>query len=301
MAASQMSVSSAEFVRRFGSWQDRIASDPLFVTHHGRRRLVMLSAASYERLVDGAPADDRDETLAVRHEMLLDQLDAGFIAFDESLAIVEANAAACSYFRIARGSAVGRGIDEACPDLARSMARGHLARACTGGDVAQVDLPSVTHPGGWLRVRVFPYGAGSACLFRSIGAEQEMRRIADAEAALRDALGADGRIALARLTLRATFAEVDAALARMAGFAPASLIQVRLADILPLGRRVAASAAIEAVLSGGLPAAFDSALLVNNGDELPVRIAAAALRGPFAIDGAMVAITARVTAGRDRA
>lgn len=289
-----MSVSAAEFVRRFGTWQEQIAADPLFVTHHGRRRLVMLSAASYDRLVEEVPneaAGDRD--LAVRHDILLDQMESGMVAVDAGLRVMQLNAAAASYFRISRDAAIGRPIDADCRDLAESVARGHMARAISAGEVAQVDLPSVTHAGGWLRVRIFPYGAGAACLFRSIGAEQEMRRIAEAEAALRAALAAEGDIGIGQLTLRATFCDVDATLAGLAGFVRASLMQVRLVDILPLGRRVAAATAIEGVLTGGPAVAWESALLVNNGGERAVRIAAAPVRGSFAVDGAMVAIVAR--------
>ncbi|MFS0736865.1 PAS domain-containing protein [Sphingomonas sp. 1P06PA] len=289
-----LSVSSAEFVRRFGTWQEQISADPLFVTHHGRRRLVMLSAASYDRLVDAAPApDDDDSALAVRHDILLDQLDAGLVAVDGDLRVVQLNAAAASYFRISRDAAIGRPIDAHCRDLAESVARGHLARALSAGEVAQVDLPSISHPGGWLRVRSFPYGDGAACLFRSIGAEHEMHRIAEVETALRATLAAEGEIGIGQLTLRATFCDVDPALAGLAGFVRASLLQVRLVDILPLGRRVAAAAAIEGVLTGGPAVAWDSALLVNNGGERAVRIAAAPLRSSFAIDGAMVAVVGR--------
>jgi prevent-host-death family protein len=43
-------VTSAELQRKLGEIQDRALREPVTVTHHGRPRLVILSAEEYRRL-----------------------------------------------------------------------------------------------------------------------------------------------------------------------------------------------------------------------------------------------------------
>lgn len=43
-------ISSAEFQRKIGHYQDRALVEPVFVTRNGRERLVMMSIEEYRRL-----------------------------------------------------------------------------------------------------------------------------------------------------------------------------------------------------------------------------------------------------------
>jgi prevent-host-death family protein len=45
-----MRVTTAEFIKHYGSLADRALSEPVTITKNGRDRLVVLSAAEYERL-----------------------------------------------------------------------------------------------------------------------------------------------------------------------------------------------------------------------------------------------------------
>lgn len=45
-----MKVSTAEFIRNFGSLADKALSEPVTITKNGRDRLVVLSAEEYARL-----------------------------------------------------------------------------------------------------------------------------------------------------------------------------------------------------------------------------------------------------------
>ncbi len=45
-----MRVSTAEFIKRYGSLADRALSEPVTITKNGRDRLVLLSADEYSRL-----------------------------------------------------------------------------------------------------------------------------------------------------------------------------------------------------------------------------------------------------------
>ena len=45
-----MKVSTAEFIRNYGTLADKALSEPVVITKNGRERLVMLSAEEYRRL-----------------------------------------------------------------------------------------------------------------------------------------------------------------------------------------------------------------------------------------------------------
>lgn len=290
-ATQRFSVTSAELVRRFGRWQDHAATSPLFVTHHGRERFVMLSAASYRELVDGrtevdgAGDDDRLEALS-------DLIAQGFVAFDAGLAITRINPAAVRHLRGPRQRLIGKRLEDIYPGVAQSLLETHLERALRSGETGAFETPSFTTPDDWLHVQTFPFAEGVAILFRNISHEMDGRRHAASIAASMAAASAHGGIGHATLSARGTFVEVDAQLATMAGFTPSALRWMRPSDILPLKRRVEAGEQVEAVLAGGEPRAFDTELLVNRGGELPVRIGLAGVHADRA-DGAVMVVTPR--------
>jgi prevent-host-death family protein len=43
-------ISTADFIKNFGSLADQALAEPVRITKHGRDRLVMISAAEYDRL-----------------------------------------------------------------------------------------------------------------------------------------------------------------------------------------------------------------------------------------------------------
>ncbi|MGA1373076.1 MAG: type II toxin-antitoxin system Phd/YefM family antitoxin [Pseudomonadales bacterium] len=45
-----ITISSAEFQRNFGVYQDKALSEPVAITRNGRERLVVVSADEYRRL-----------------------------------------------------------------------------------------------------------------------------------------------------------------------------------------------------------------------------------------------------------
>jgi prevent-host-death family protein len=47
---TMITVSSAEFQRNFGTYQDRALTEPVAITRNGRERLVIVAADEYRRL-----------------------------------------------------------------------------------------------------------------------------------------------------------------------------------------------------------------------------------------------------------
>lgn len=265
----------------------------MVVTHHGRERLVALSMEKYQALVGGGAGGGAHGDSGMRLATVLERIGQGFLAIDPALRIVEANPVACAYLRATRDMLIGQPLADAHPDFARSLLFANMTRAAHAGEVAAFDAPSLGYPGNRLHFQTFPYGGGAACLFRNITGEVEARHLGAASAAMDRAMAAHGQIGCGRLSARATFTHVDRPLAAMAGFDPDSLLGVRLTDILPLNRRVEVGDEVEAQFAGGGPRAFDSALMVNKGGELPVRVALAGIENDYAGEGAVVLISTR--------
>lgn len=61
-----MRISTADFIKNFGTLADQALSEPVRITKHGRDRLVMVSAAEYDRL-------KRRDRRVVRIEELTDE------------------------------------------------------------------------------------------------------------------------------------------------------------------------------------------------------------------------------------
>ena len=293
MEPLKTSVTSADFVRHFGMWQDRAATRPIYVTHHGRERLVMLSVPNYDQLAERAARGDRHvaQPDMFRLGVVLERISQGFLAVDRRLVVTEINPAACSYLKISREAAIGTTLTEPFPDLQRSLLYTHLARAIQSGETGSFDQPSFTFEGRWLHCQTTPYLDGAACLFRDVTEEREQKFEAQSKAAAFAAMAAHGAVGTARLTSRGTFASIDRTLAAMAGFEPEALARARFTDILPLSRRVEAAHEIEFVLAGGEPVTFTTALMVNRGGERPVRVGLAELRGDHGSEGAVIVVT----------
>ena len=237
-------VTSADFVRHFGQWQEQAAVRPVYVTHHGRDRLVMVSLAAYMALRARAPAASGPPSL----EPMLEQLAEGFVALDREYRITEINPAAAAYLRLTRSAAAGQRLEDQVPALQGSLLMGHLVRAGSTGEIVTAELPSPTFERRMLRIQAFPYRDGAGCLLRDVSGEIDARRHADTMAATLTAIATHGGLGRARLSPRGTFVEVDSALADMAGFLPDALLKARLTDILPLNRRVGAARELELVL-----------------------------------------------------
>jgi prevent-host-death family protein len=81
-------VSTADFIKNFGTLADEALTAPVRITRHGRDRLVMVSAAEYDRL------KRRDRRVAATEELTDEELalisnaevPAGFSDLDGELA-----------------------------------------------------------------------------------------------------------------------------------------------------------------------------------------------------------------------
>lgn len=280
-------VSAAEITRNFGLWQDRTAQGPLIVTHHGRPRCVLLSAAAWQAIATADPVVDGDRAM-MEHDLLAERIDSGFVALDHDLMIRGANALGAMMLGHARDTLVGLSFAAAMPVLADGPVGGQLRRTLRTGEDGRLTAP---HGGGQLRVHVFPWPDGVALTLRLAGEEDEADHAERIAVALREAIEAHGAIGIARIGLRGTIKQADTGFAGMAGFTPGRLIGVRATDLLALSARSAVSEAMEAVLAGKGARSVESLLVVNGGPDRPVHITLAPIVEGLGTTGAVMVMT----------
>ena len=82
-----MRVSTADFIKNYSSLADRALGEPVTITKHGRDRLVMVSAAEYERLKrrDRQVFQSADLPDAIREQIAKAEVPAEFAHLDAEL------------------------------------------------------------------------------------------------------------------------------------------------------------------------------------------------------------------------
>jgi PHD/YefM family antitoxin component YafN of YafNO toxin-antitoxin module len=82
-----MKVSTAEFVRNFGTLSDKALTEPLTITKNGRDRLILLSVEEYSRLSRRDRAAIRAGALTEeeRAAIAAAEVPAGYASLDEEL------------------------------------------------------------------------------------------------------------------------------------------------------------------------------------------------------------------------
>src|SRR5689334_3404645 len=112
--ADRLSVSSADFIRNIGYWQNEAQRAPVSITHHGRERLVLATPDRFQPQSPPAGEDSETRTILSRlrsdHASLIEGLDEGFLAFDGDLKICGLNSVAEAFAGIAREELLGAPI-----------------------------------------------------------------------------------------------------------------------------------------------------------------------------------------------
>lgn len=208
---------------------------PVTVTHHGRPRVVILSADEYERLTAaGTPsgaiaADDTDAEAAL--QSLLCGMTEGFLGFDGQLKIVVVNSVAQAYLGRSESQLLGQPLYP--PDLADrgAVMSDRLRWVLRTGESATFETSSLWREGRHLLGRAFPYRDGVGVIFANITQVTALKAEQSAWRAERQALAQHPAVALASLNVLGFFVDANAAFESFIGFTAGQLADVRLADL----------------------------------------------------------------------
>lgn len=226
---------AAEVSRNFGHWQDRAMQGPVTVTHHGRPRVVILSADEYERLAGAAdrPTADRsgDGSSEAALQSLLSGMTEGFLGFDPRLRITAANNVAQAYLGRTESQLLGNPLYP--PEYADrgAVMIDRLRWVQRTGESVSFETGSLLREGRHLLSRAFPYRDGVGVIFTNITQLTALRAEQAAWRAERHALAQHPAVSLASLNVLGFFVDANAAFESFIGFSAAQLADVRLGDL----------------------------------------------------------------------
>ena len=287
-------VTAGEISRNFGQWQDRALGGPVIVTHHGRPRVVLVSADYYSAFNGGASlhsSEDNAPSYETSQHAILDHVTEAFMALNAQLHITEVNHVLEALVGHSASQLVGRFWEDLFPPTARSLMGEQLKRALRTGETLEFEAPGDAPGVRRYAFRAFPYPGGVAVLIQNRTAEREMQAQLNEARALDAALSMLPQVMVLRLNVRGVLTTIDAGFAKMLGFSADELISCRLPDIARPRDRAELTAALEAILQGGQPSQIATTLLVKDGGELPVRIGLATVVRDLAPDGLIAAVT----------
>lgn len=264
-------VSASELVRRFGEWQERALTQPVYIRHHGRPRLVLASVDFLEHIVSSRPPDGPGSRTL---QALLDITDAFVILTDDRLCVVNMSMAARHH--LGDPDWHGRPLAELMPPpIAPIIARAvDQVRASAVPENLQLRIDAAT--GRRLDITVHPYGSGIAILARDRGEADARIATAAIADAVRETLSLLGDIAVLRINLRGYVTEATPSFAALCGLAPEAYRSVRAATLFDVSTRMVVSDAIERAIERLEPQRLDARLMVNRGETIDVRVAISA-------------------------
>jgi PAS domain S-box-containing protein len=287
-------VSAAEISRSFGLWQDKALKAPVTVTHHGRPRVVILSADRYAELVDGSPSAAKGDSEAkAQLNVVIEQLLHAFVALDAELRYTIVNPAAQAYYGLSREEMLGRPMTSVFPEFAGSALASHYEGVLRSGEVATFETPSPRIPNRRFLVRVFPFGDGIASVFTNISELHGLRQQVATLRSVATALAIEPRAAHVGLNTRGSIVESGADFEGLSGFSRDELAGKHLVDVFQPVERSGLTDAIGRVLSDRAVVRMDGSLLHKDQSVRPVSLAMAPIALDLAPDGIAAIITER--------
>jgi prevent-host-death family protein len=268
---------AGELGRNFGQWQDKAQTAPVIITHHGRPRVVLLSAEQYTLLQAGVSAPETPATpdrSEAEMAALLNHLPHGFLSFDQRLRIRSVNVAFEDMANRAAARLLGGLWEERFP-AAAAVIQEHLKRTLRTGETAEFEAIGAVRSELRYTIRTFSYASGVAMIIQNSTREWETAVRLEETAALRAALAALGHVASIRLNIRAAYVGVDGVFTASTGFELREIEGARFIDtIRPVDRRMVTDA-LEVALQRSESLTFATTFLAKGAKDRPVRVSAA--------------------------
>jgi PAS domain S-box-containing protein len=287
-------------VRNFGFWQTRALTAPVVVTHHGRPRLVLMSAEAYDEISAAkGPAgighnseDDpgRLQALAL-YSGLSRHMSEGFIGFDNELRIVEVNHAAERFTGRSRAELVNLDFGHALPTAVQSLAHDRLQRVLRTGQSFEFETQSTIHPMLRVAVRTFPYDGGAALVFRDITEHEELVDSHQSLESLVHAMDAHPAVGSGRLDARGRFKEVQGKFSGWLGLSWSEMPDLHLDDLVIRADRKRVRDAFEAAWETRSPKEVEACFMRRGGEDVLLHLVLSPLVRDFAVQDILMLAT----------
>ncbi len=291
---NRISVSSAEFIRNIGYWQNEALRQPVSITHHGRERLVLsapdvLSTSSAEDSSHGL-AKLRADVAAVQ-----ENLEDGYLSVDAALCVRHSNSVAQAISGLSRGDLEGAAILQALPQPLASILADRVQRVMRTRQAERFEVGAQDNR--HFAVTVFPVSVGAGVLLRNTTELRVLRQRLEEGEAMQQAVRRHPRAAAIKLDARARIESIDTTFAAWSGFAAADVVGHRVIDLVSAGQRRDVAEMIERVLRDGESCEISLTMLGKRGDEMPGDLALAPILTDFAAHGAFALFVPASPAG----
>jgi PAS domain-containing protein len=268
--SDRVSVSSAEFIRNVGRWQNEALRRAVSITHHGRERLVIATPDAFECGATKADIEARQWDA----DAVLQNLEDGFLAFDASLRVERINLAAAAFIGRSREAVLGAAAD----DLPLPMSAALYERLQRVMRTRKPESFEAAGHGRHLSMRVFPLTKGAAVLFADTTEEHDQRERLGVGAALWAATGLHPQAAAVTLDAHGRVTAIHETLCGWLGFRREDLIGQRLFDMAPSEQSRGVLEAIAEALRAVTPRQIPVTLLGKNRREVRGTLTLVAIR-----------------------
>ena len=284
------SVPAAELVRNFAHWREIGVQEPLLVTHHGRETHIFMGLDRFRTLtLNGPETPPGPDHLS----QLSTWIHQGLILCRADYTIGHVNPAALAMTRRWDRHLAGLPLWEALPELAESLTQSHIRHSMESGEGSAADIPSPFRENCWIRFETFPFPDGVALLLSDITEDVRRNRLADAKAALMQAMCIHGGVGHVKVSSRGFIEFADDMFCAMVGLRLDRLIHISLTDLADLPARPRLREELDHVLRGEGERKIATSLLANTGAVVPAEIGIAPLQGLYGSEGAVLVITRR--------
>lgn len=247
---------AAEISRNFGQWQDRAMQGPILVTHHGRPRLVILSAEEFSSLTEGGADGRSPETAAPTRpaesgrENFIANMFEGFVAFDGELRVRYLNSVASASAGRDPKALIGKAVDS--PEFGEqgSMLAARLRRVLRTGEACQFESKGFFNPHRYFESKAFPFQGGVGVTFSQLTELIDLRRDREISRARDQAIDALGVVSQLNVNAMGFVEDANAAFCELVGFSEAQIQGSRLVDFVAPPHRHDFSQAMNLVMQG---------------------------------------------------
>lgn len=265
-------------------------SGPVVVTHHGRPRVVLVSADVYASWNKVAPAEVSDGAFESSRAAILDHMAEAFMALDDKLRITAVNHAFKALTGLSAAQMIGRSWQDLFPPFTQAVLGERLKQVLTSREAQDFEVAGDGLGRRRYQVHAFPHPGGVAVLVQNRTSEQELRLQAHESKALEEALGALAEVMVLRMNIRGLLTEVGKPFARLVGFSEEELAARRLWDLVPPSEQASLAAALESVMESARAVQLTATLLAKDGGERSVKIGVSAVVDDLTTQGLVATV-----------
>jgi PAS domain S-box-containing protein len=277
-------VSAADLVRNFGFWQEKAISGPVFITHHRRDRLVLLSIDQYNSIdaTDAEPASGNDGTrpqsrgpsddTITELSAIIENMNDAYLLLDPDETILRVNSRLEALWMVSRDQLLGRKVREFLPVQRSSLILQKIKRVLLTQQPETLEYKAAGIPGLTLSTRIWPHARGVLMLTANMTELTQLRQQSAEAESLTGAIDRHPQVAHVQIDAKGRFLYSDETIQVWTGFDSDTLANTRISDICAPDDRRRIMEAVEDVIGAHVPSALTVRFLGRNFSEHAVHL-----------------------------